>query len=160
MAAGSENLKGNGRPNRLSALTDNVKKQAPPHQPIARAVRLTNACRFDILQPGRSAEDHAIKNSASLSRLSAARPVRGRSLRAAAWVACETETTMLSAIVLICSATLHDCTLDNATVVMRLPVESGSPAACLMHAQEVMAQTSISRALGVDDRVKITCLQH
>ena len=48
-------------------------KQAPPHQPIARAVRLTNACRFDILQPGRSAEDHAIKNSASLSRLSAAR---------------------------------------------------------------------------------------
>jgi hypothetical protein len=75
-------------------------------------------------------------------------------------VACETETTMLSAIVLICSAALHDCTLDNATVVMRLPVESGSPAACLMHAQEVMAQTSISRALGVDDRVKITCLQH
>jgi hypothetical protein len=74
-------------------------------------------------------------------------------------VACETETTMLSAIVLICSATLHDCTLDNATVVMRVPVESGSPAACLMHAQEVMAQTSI-RALGVDDRVKITCLQH
>ena len=67
---------------------------------------------------------------------------------------------MLSAIVLICSATLHDCTLDNATVVMRLPVESGSPAACLMHAQEVMAQTSISRALGVGDRVKITCLQH
>jgi hypothetical protein len=67
-------------------------------------------------------------------------------LRAAAWVACETETTMLSAIVLICSATLHDCTLDNATVVMRLRVESGSPAACLMHAQEVMAQTNQPRA--------------
>jgi|ERR1700730_3284393 hypothetical protein len=160
MAAGSENLKGNGRPNRLSALTDNLRNRHLHTRPIARGVRLTNACRFDILQPGRSAEDHAIKNSASLSRLSAARPVRGRSLRAAAWVACETETTMLSAIVLICSATLHDCTLDNARVVMRLPVESGSPAACLMHAQEVMAQTSISRALGVDDRVKITCLQH
>ena len=80
--------------------------------------------------------------------------------RTASRVACETETTMLSSIVLICSATLHDCTLDNATVVMRLPVESGSPASCLMHAQVVMAQTSISRALGVDDRVKITCLQH
>jgi hypothetical protein len=53
---------------------------------------------------------------------------------------------MLSAIVLICSATLHDCTLDNATVVMRLRVESGSPAACLMHTQEVMAQTNQPRA--------------
>src|ERR1700730_1919833 len=160
MAAGSENLKGNGRPNRLSALTDNLRNRHLHTRPIARGVRLTNACRFDILQPGRSAEDHAIKNSASLSRLSAARPVRGRSLRAAAWVACETENRMLSAIVLIGSATLHDCTIDNARVVMRLPAEYGSPAACLMHAQEVMAQTSISRALGVDDRVKITCLQH
>ena len=65
---------------------------------------------------------------------------------------------MLAAVVLICSATLHDCTLDNATAVIRLPAEFGVPADVL-HAQEALAHTSISRALGMDDRVKITCLR-
>jgi hypothetical protein len=65
---------------------------------------------------------------------------------------------MLSAVVLICAVTLRDCTLDNARIVMRLPAESGNAAACFMHAQETVAQTSISHELGADDRVKITCL--
>ena len=66
---------------------------------------------------------------------------------------------MLSAIVLICAVTLQDCTLDNARSVMRLPAQSGNAAACVMHAQEIVAQTSISHELGADDRVKITCVQ-
>lgn len=66
---------------------------------------------------------------------------------------------MLSAVVLICSVTLQDCTLDNARIVMRLPAEAGNAAACFMHAQETVAQTSISQDLGTEDRVKITCLQ-
>jgi hypothetical protein len=66
---------------------------------------------------------------------------------------------MLSAVVLICAVTLQDCTLDNARVVMRLPAESGNAAACLMHAQEMVAQTSIGGELGAEDRVKIACLQ-
>jgi hypothetical protein len=41
---------------------------------------------------------------------------------------------------------------------MRVPAESGNPAACLMHTQEMVAQTSIAHGLGADDRVKI-CLQ-
>ena len=65
---------------------------------------------------------------------------------------------MLSAVVLICSVALQDCTRDNATIVMRLPAEFGNEAACLIHAQEVVAQTSISHELGANDRVKITCL--
>jgi hypothetical protein len=66
---------------------------------------------------------------------------------------------MLSAVVLVCAVTLQDCTLDNARIVMRLPAESGNAAACFMHAQEIVAQTSISHELGADDRVKITCVQ-
>ena len=42
---------------------------------------------------------------------------------------------------------------------MRLPAESGNAAACFMHAQEIVAQTSIGHELGADDRVKIACVQ-
>ena len=66
---------------------------------------------------------------------------------------------MLSAVVLICSVTLQDCTVANARIVIRLPAEPGNPAACLMHAQAIVAQTSIGSELGADDRVKIACLQ-
>jgi len=66
---------------------------------------------------------------------------------------------MLAAVVLICSVTLQDCTPENATAVIRLPTETGGPAECLLHAQEALAHTSISTALGTDDRVKITCVR-
>ena len=68
---------------------------------------------------------------------------------------------MLTALVLICSVAvtpdLRDCTRDNATVVMRLPAESGNPATCFMLGQAFLAQSSIGQELGDDDRVKIVC---
>jgi len=67
---------------------------------------------------------------------------------------------MLSAVVLICAVTLQDCTLDNARIVMRLPAESGNAAACFMHAQEIVAQTSISHELGADDASRSSACRH
>jgi len=68
---------------------------------------------------------------------------------------------MLTALVLICSITvtpdLRDCTRDNATAVMRMPVESGNPLICFMHGQAFLAQSSIGEELGDNDRVKIVC---
>lgn len=70
---------------------------------------------------------------------------------------------MLTALVLICSVAitpdLQDCTSDNATAVMRVPVEFASPTTCFMHGQAYVAGTSIGQNLGDDDRVKIVCKQ-
>jgi len=63
--------------------------------------------------------------------------------------------------VLICSVAvtpdLRDCTRGNATVAWRVPGEFGNPAACFMHGQAYLAQTSIGQELGDDDRVKVVC---
>jgi hypothetical protein len=68
---------------------------------------------------------------------------------------------MLTALVLICSAAitpnLQDCTRENAMTVIRLSTEFSSPTACLMYGQTTLANTSIGRELGEDDRVKIAC---
>jgi len=68
---------------------------------------------------------------------------------------------MLTALVLICSVTvtpdLRDCSRANATAVMRVPAEFGHPAACFMHGQAYLAETSIGQELGENDRVKIVC---
>jgi hypothetical protein len=68
---------------------------------------------------------------------------------------------MLTALILICSATLtpdvRNCTRHNATVVMRVPAKFGNPAACFMHGQAYLAETSIGQALGNDDHVKVVC---
>jgi hypothetical protein len=68
---------------------------------------------------------------------------------------------MLTALVLICSAAitpdLQDCTRENAMTVIRLSTEFSSPTACLMYGQTTLANTSIGRGLGEDDRVKIAC---
>jgi hypothetical protein len=68
---------------------------------------------------------------------------------------------MLTALVLICSATvtpdLRDCTRANARAVMRLPAEFGNPATCFIHGQAYLANTSIGQELGDQDRVKIVC---
>jgi hypothetical protein len=70
---------------------------------------------------------------------------------------------MLTALVLICSTAitpdLRDCTRDNATAVMLVPVQSGNPATCFMHGQAYLAQTSIGQELAVDDRVKVVCVR-
>ena len=70
---------------------------------------------------------------------------------------------MLTALVLICSTAvtpdLRDCTRDNATAVMLVPVQSGNPATCFMHGQAYLAQTSVGQELTVDDRVKVVCVR-
>jgi hypothetical protein len=73
------------------------------------------------------------------------------------------ELTMLTAVVLICSiavtADLQHCTRENATSVMRLPIEFGHPATCFVQGQAFLAQTSIGQDLGENDRVKIVCVR-
>jgi hypothetical protein len=68
---------------------------------------------------------------------------------------------MLTALVLICSVALtpdlRDCTRDNATAVMRVPAEFGSPVTCLMQGQAYLADTSIGQELAAEDRVKVVC---
>jgi hypothetical protein len=64
---------------------------------------------------------------------------------------------VLTALVLICSAApdLGECTRKNAIAEMRVPVEFANPAFCLMHGQAYLAETSLGRCLGSDDRIKI-----
>jgi hypothetical protein len=68
---------------------------------------------------------------------------------------------MLTALILVCSATmaadLAACTRENAMTVIRVPTECATPATCFMNAQAYLAQTSLGRELGPDDRVKIIC---
>lgn len=70
---------------------------------------------------------------------------------------------MLTALVLICSVAttpnLQDCTSENATTVLHVPVEFANPTTCFMHGQAYLAETSIGRKLGDDDRGKIICKQ-
>jgi hypothetical protein len=70
---------------------------------------------------------------------------------------------MLTALVLICSTAItpdvRDCTRDNATAVVLVPVQSGNPATCFMHGQAYLAQTSIGQELGINDRVKVVCVR-
>jgi len=54
---------------------------------------------------------------------------------------------------------LRDCTRDNATAVVLVPLQSGNPATCFMHGQAYLAQTSIGQELGINDRVKVVCVR-
>jgi hypothetical protein len=71
------------------------------------------------------------------------------------------EPPMLAALVLICSVAitpdLRDCTRANATAVMRVPADFGTPATCFLYGQAYLAQTSIGQELGDDERVKVVC---
>ena len=68
---------------------------------------------------------------------------------------------MLTALVLICSAAVtpdvRDCTRANATAVMRVPARFGNPAACFLHGQAYLAETSIGKELGDSEQVKVVC---
>ena len=68
---------------------------------------------------------------------------------------------MLTALILVCSITvtpdLSACTSANAVDVMRLPVESSNPATCFMHGQSFLADTTIGRDIGQNERVKVIC---
>ena len=70
---------------------------------------------------------------------------------------------MLTALILICSLAvtpdIRHCTRENATSVMRVPIEFGHPATCLMQGQTFLAQTSIGQDLSETDRVKIICVR-
>jgi hypothetical protein len=75
--------------------------------------------------------------------------------------ATERSLAMLTALVLVCSLAvtpdLRDCSRNNAMTVMQMPVESGNPATCFLHAQAYIAETSIGQELGDNDRIKIIC---
>jgi hypothetical protein len=68
---------------------------------------------------------------------------------------------MLTALVLVCSLAmtpdLRACDPSNATDVMRVPEEFGNPATCFMHGQAYLAETTIGRQLGADERLKVVC---
>jgi hypothetical protein len=68
---------------------------------------------------------------------------------------------MLTALVLICSAAVtpdvRDCTRANAMAVMRVPAKYGNPAACFLHGQAYLAETSIGEELGDSEQVKVVC---
>src|SRR5262245_60866975 len=60
--------------------------------------------------------------------------------------------TMLTALILICSATLtpeiRDCTRDNAAAVMRVPLSFRSPATCFMYGRAYLAEAKLGWRLG------------
>lgn len=68
---------------------------------------------------------------------------------------------MLNALVLVCTVlvtpNLRDCNETNARAVMVAPEEFSNPVTCAMHGQAYIAETSIGRNLGENDRVKIVC---
>ena len=69
---------------------------------------------------------------------------------------------MLTALILICSTTmtpaLATCTRQNAATMIRVPSKCGTPITCFKNAQAYLAQTSLGRELGLDDRIKINCV--
>jgi hypothetical protein len=71
------------------------------------------------------------------------------------------ETTMLTALVLICAVAqtpdLRDCNRSNAVAVMRVPAEFGNPATCFMHGQAYLAETAIGQEMTAGERVKVVC---
>lgn len=70
---------------------------------------------------------------------------------------------MLTALFLICSASVtpeaRDCSIDSASVVMRLPGTFDSPIACFFHGQAYVAQTTIGQELAEGERVKVICMR-
>ena len=68
---------------------------------------------------------------------------------------------ILRGVVLICSAPVvadpHECTVSNANTVLRVPMEFGNPATCIMHAQAYLAGSSIGRELDASERGRIIC---
>lgn len=64
---------------------------------------------------------------------------------------------MLTALILICAASVSDCTRDNAADVLRVPGEFALPVPCFLRGQAYLAETSIGQDLRPGDRVKIIC---
>ncbi|HEY7663472.1 MAG TPA: hypothetical protein VH934_10165 [Xanthobacteraceae bacterium] len=70
---------------------------------------------------------------------------------------------MLTALILVCSLAavrdLSDCTRDNAIDVLKVPAAFASPAACFMHGQAYVADSSIGRDLAPNEAIKVVCVR-
>jgi hypothetical protein len=70
---------------------------------------------------------------------------------------------MLTALILICSLDttpeIRSCSRDNAVDAMQVPEAYASPAACFMHGQAYLAETSLGRELTENERVKVVCVR-
>lgn len=70
---------------------------------------------------------------------------------------------MLTAMILICSLDtapdLQSCTRDTAVDALRVPESFANPATCFMHGQAYLAETSLGRDLGANERVKVVCVR-
>ncbi len=70
---------------------------------------------------------------------------------------------MLTALILICSVQttpdIRACSRDNAVDTMQVPEAFASPAACFMHGQAYLAETSLGRELTENERVKVVCVR-
>ena len=68
---------------------------------------------------------------------------------------------MLTALILVCSlATIsNDCSRDNALDVVYVPATFDSPAACMMRAEEYVANSSIGRDLPKNEGFKVICMR-
>ena len=72
---------------------------------------------------------------------------------------------MLTALILVCSASIapsnDECTRYNASTIIRVPTEFGSPATCFMQAQAYLAQSPEGQELELDRdaRVKLVCVR-
>lgn len=64
---------------------------------------------------------------------------------------------MLTALVLICSAAVADCTASNARDVMQPPGEFVSPVTCVVHGWAYVADTEIGRTMAADERIVVLC---
>ena len=68
---------------------------------------------------------------------------------------------MLTALILLCSLAnvSNDCTRDNALDVVYVPAMFDCPAACMMHAQAYVANSSIGRDLPQNEAFKVICVR-
>jgi hypothetical protein len=68
---------------------------------------------------------------------------------------------MLIALILVCSlATIsNDCSRDNALDVVYVPATFDSPAACMMRAEEYVANSSTGRELPKNEGFKVICMR-
>jgi hypothetical protein len=71
---------------------------------------------------------------------------------------------VLTAMILVCSLAvtpdLAACSQSNAIHTMFVPEQFSNPVTCVMHGQAYLAETSIGRDIGRDERVKIVCVRN
>jgi hypothetical protein len=66
------------------------------------------------------------------------------------------ETTMLTALVLVCSIHAASCNQGHARMVVRVPERSALPFMCLRNGQAYLAGSGLE--VGEDELVKVVCI--